>query len=202
MSGSVAFIQECLTAERERRGFNNSNNNYVPQPSDLHTLQERQWVPVPSGNDRQSPLALCWDNSGLYCAEGSNKGSIIVWNFAQNTAPYNVFDRLGFASFVAADGDQQQQSAKSACIAWSESCHHIYMASNYSSLPEKKGSDAESRECDVCIVSCWGLNSGELPLHSTRFDCSTPCRHHCCTSCSLQCHAVTGFSSSLARHGI
>ena len=107
MSGSVAFIQECLTSERERRS---TNSNYQLHSSVPHTLQERQWGPVSNDNGKQtdSSLVVCWDHSGFYCAEGSSTGNITIWNFAENTAPYNAFDRQGAASFRSAE--QQPQS--------------------------------------------------------------------------------------------
>jgi hypothetical protein len=178
VTGTVAFIHECLTSERERRSFRVNNNTYSAAPSTLHTLQERQWMPITTPTvtpkntflDREIPLALCWDHTGRYCAEGGSNGSVTIWNFEQNTIPYNAFDRQGTASFTATEV-LPLDPAISACIAWSPTCNHIYMALNYDNI----GSiDSERLHTEGCgetsgsVILCWSLNGDEKPVFSRR----------------------------------
>ena len=158
MSEAVAFIQECLSSERERNSSKSSSSQTHSSP---HTLVERQWTPISSTRqDKEIPLALCWDHSGLYCAEGNNAGNLTIWNFTENTTPYNALDRRGGASFRAAlaeefGGEGTKPPVKSACIAWSDTCHHIYMASNFTTT--------------ACHISCWSVASGdEMPIHTSK----------------------------------
>lgn len=163
---TVAFIQECLTAERERRSFSSTNNTYSAQPSILHTLQERQWSSISNDRHEDRPLTLRWDHSGRYCAEGTTGGSIIVWNFEQNSIPYNAFDRQGYASFLPSDG-LLGGSPKSACITWSESCHEIYMASNIE--VDDAATNMNESSCERrAVLMCWSLMGDELPICSKR----------------------------------
>jgi hypothetical protein len=160
MAGTVTFIQECLTSDREKAS---NINNSSQQPD---SLQERQWAPIitSSGKDNETPLSVAWDHSGTYCAEGSNRGTITIWNFAENTPPYNACDRQGAASFRSLS----TSLAKSASLAWSDTCHHIFMASNYPQQTQTQTLMVDEEHLVTSVVSGWCLSGNEIPLHTTR----------------------------------
>lgn len=166
MSGAVAFIEECLTSSRERSIAVKQRKADVDIP---HVLQERQWIPIARNNhEQEEPLSLCWDHTGRYCAEGSNRGNVTIWNFAENTAPYNAFDRGGVCSFLAADLQHQRPPATSATMAWSNTCHSLYMASNFSSpAVTETGTGLEA------LVCCWDMSDkAGKAVHSIRYTSS------------------------------
>ena len=156
--------------EREARSRNKksiTSNSEVVTTS--HCFQEREWLPIRRGKVGYIPLTICWDPSGVYCAEGNNKGDITVWNCADNTTPYNTFDRSGSVSFRAADSDpNQHQNIKSTCIAWTDTAHYIFMATNFDVHVSTLGSEFCGDDCPLSRISYWSMTGDVSPVCTKR----------------------------------